>query len=255
METLRDLDIVRMWAPAPELRAASEDSDSLGLLDVRFSQFDTWYEIESFFEGRFLERTVKGAFRKTISERGDQVKVLYDHGFDPQIGNKILGSIESLSEKKSGPLGVVDLFDTSYNRDLLPGLRAGSYGSSFRFRVIKDEWNDEPGRSDHNPDGIPERTIKEVRLYEFGPVTFPANPASTAGMRSATDDYYEHLRSASPRQYDDLVARARELRTPQPATASEGAAPQHTDEPADATQRVRSRENVWASLSKRGMKP
>ena len=48
----------------------------------------------------------------------------------------------------------VPLLDTSYNRDLLPGLAAGGYGSSFMFRVIQDAWNDEPGVSDHNPKGM-----------------------------------------------------------------------------------------------------
>jgi HK97 family phage prohead protease len=240
METLRDLDLVRALAPAPVLRAVDGDGDgdSLGVMEVRFSAFNKWYEIESYWEGRFLERTVSGSFKKTISERREQIKVLYDHGYDFQVGNKVLGAIDFLEEEGDGPRAEVPLFDTTYNRDLLPGLRAGSYGSSFRFRVIKDEWNDEPGKSKHNPEGIPERTIKEVRLFEFGPVTFPANPESTAGVRSGTDDYYEHLRKANPRQYDDLVARARILRTPsEPAAASgtaapAGAAPEHTDEPA-----------------------
>ncbi|GIH27621.1 hypothetical protein Aph01nite_59310 [Acrocarpospora phusangensis] len=210
MDTLRDLDIVRAVPPSALLRVDGED---LNVMTVRFSQFDTWYEIDSYWEGRFLERTVKGAFKKTIKENRDNIKVLFDHGYDPQIGNKVLGAIASLTEEADGPVGEVPLFDTSYNRDLLPGLEASVYGSSFRFRVIRDNWNDEPGRSEYNPDGIPERTIKEVRLFEFGPVTFPANPDSTAGIRSQTDTYYERLRSRDPKKVDDLFSRARALRT------------------------------------------
>ena len=234
VETLRDLDIVRA-APA-SVRAFSTDA-GMPTMEVRFSQFGTWYEIDSWWEGRFLERTRRGAFAKTIQERLGQIRCLYDHGYDPQIGNKVLGPIESLTEEADSPVGVVPLFDTSYNRDLAPGLEAGVYGSSFRFRVIKEEWNDEPGRSEHNPDGIPERTITEVRLYEFGPVTWPANPDSTAGLRSLTDSYYERLRSRDPKRVDDLLARAQQLRTPdrpaaEPALVVAGAAPHHTDEPA-----------------------
>lgn len=234
METLRDLDIVRA-APA-SVRALRADDQAMPTMEVRFSTFDRWYEIDSRWEGQFLERTKHGAFTKTIKERLTQIRCLYDHGYDFQIGNKVLGPIESLSEEQDSPVGVVPLFDTSYNRDLVPGLEAGVYGSSFRFRVIKEEWNDEPGRSDHNPDGIPERTITEVRLYEFGPVTWPANPDSTAGLRSLTDSYYERLRSRDPKRVDDLLARAQRLRTPErpaaPALDNPGAAPQHTDEPA-----------------------
>lgn len=213
MDTLRDLDIVRAVPPSAVLRAESAATDSMPTMTVRFSQFDTWYEIDSVWEGKFLERTVMGAFKKTISENRQNVKVLFDHGYDPTVGNKVLGPIAELREDSEGPVGEVPLFDTSYNRDLLPGLEAKVYGSSFRFRVIRDEWNDAPGRSEYNPDGIPERTIKEVRLFEFGPVTFPANPDSTAGVRSQTDNYYEHLRSRDPKRVDDLLARTRSLRT------------------------------------------
>ncbi len=207
-------------------------------MEIRFSTFDSWYEINSWWEGRFLERTVKGAFRKTIKENRDSIKVLFNHGGDYQIGDKILGSIESLAEEGDSPVGVVGLFDTSYNRDLLPGLRAGSYGSSFMFRVVKDEWNNEPKASEHNPDRIPERTIKEVRLFEFGPVTWPANPASTAGMRcsSGTDAYYEALASRDSRRIEEMRSALAQIRTPDETRAasaldSEEAAPIETDEP------------------------
>ena len=238
MDTLRDLDVVRT-VPAQrlpmELRAAAEGE--MPLLVVRFSPFNTWYEISSYWEGDFLERTVRGAFAKTMREQREQVKILYDHGYDPQIGNKVLAAIEDLAEDADSARAEGRLFDTSYVRDLLPGLEAGVYGSSFRFRVIKDEWNDEPGVSEHNPKGLPERTITEVRLYEAGPVTFPANPEATAGVRSATDHYYESMRSRNPQRHDDLLARARAIRTPDQAAAErtaevDGAATTTTDEPA-----------------------
>lgn len=222
MDTLRDLEVVRAVGGCVRAQRAEGDAEGMPTMEVRFSPFGEWYEINSFWEGKFLERTVKGAFAKTISENLRNVKVLFNHGFDPQIGDKVLGPIDDLREEAKSPVGVVPLLDTSYNRDLVPGLEAGVYGSSFRFQVIRDEWNDEPGVSDHNPAGIPERTIKEVRLFEFGPVTFPANPAATSGVRSLTDDYYERLRSRDPQRVDDLAVRARRLRTPDESAAREG---------------------------------
>lgn len=227
METLRDLDLIRTWHLP--VRAAHRD-DALGLMEVRFSVFDSWYEINSWYEGRFMERTQRGSFAKTIAESGLRTKVLFNHGHDFHIGEKLLGPVESLSEEGDSPVGIVPLFDTSYNRDLLPGLRAGAYGSSFMFRVMREEWNDEPGRSEHNPEGLPERTITEVRLFEFGPVTWPANPEATAGMRclSGTDQYYEQLRSRDPQRVESLRSRVSALRTPSP----DDAAPRGTS-PAD----------------------
>lgn len=226
MHPIPELEVVRS-APLVVRSDAAEDT-KMPLMEVRFSPFDTWYEIDSWWEGRFLERTVRGAFAKTIQENRDRIKCLYDHGFDPQIGNKVLGTIEDLREDPSTGVGDVQLFDTSYVRDLLPGLEAGVYGSSMRMRVIKDEWNDDPGVSEHNPQGIPERSILEVRMFEFGPVTFPANGDATAGVRSMTDNFYERLRSRDPQQVDELelVRNSRTLpgRAAGSSTAPEGGA-------------------------------
>lgn len=188
-------------APAPE----STTSDGLGMLEVNFSTFNTWYRIDSFWEGTFLERTVPGAFKKTLAERGAQNKILFNHGMDFNIGDKALAIPEEYGERKESPFLAGQLFDTSYNRDLLPGLRAGAYGSSFMFEVIGESWDNEPERSEHNPDGLPERTIQEVRTFEAGPVTWPANPDATAGLRSGTDWYGGQVRERDADQYEDLV--------------------------------------------------
>ena len=205
METV-PVDLVRTAPSLGEIRA--ETDSVMPTMVVRFSQFDTWYEVSSFWEGDFMERTAKGAFRKTIREDRGAVKVLFNHGFDGQISDKVLGPIDDLREDADSPVGEVPLFDTAYNRELLPGLEAGVYGSSFRMRVIRDEWNDEPDASEHNPKGLPERTIKEVRLFEFGPVTFPANPEATASLRSATDEYYRDLRRRDERAFDEAARAA-----------------------------------------------
>lgn len=219
----------------PDGMALRSEAGTMPTLIGRFATFGDWYEIDSWMEGHFLESLKRGAFAKTIAESRDQMKVLFDHGMDPQIGNKVLGPIASLSEGREGPDYEVPLLDTSYNRDLVPGLEASVYGASFRFQVIKDQWDMEPKRSDHNPDGVPERVITEARVYEFGPVTFPANPNATAGVRSLTDRFYEHLRSKSPETFADVLRSAQSRRTP--AGPTTGAATP-SDEPASATRAV-----------------
>lgn len=184
------------------LREVHDGSGADGgpVLYGHFTPFNRWTEIDSFFEGNFMERTVPGAFKKTIQENRDNMRVLFQHGRDPQIGSKPLGPISQLREDPDGPYYEVPLLEAPYVRDtLLPGLRAGLYGASYRFRVIREEINDEPGASESNPKGLPERTIKEAQVFEFGPVTFPAFAEASAGVRSGTDDYFlEGLAHSDP---------------------------------------------------------
>lgn len=201
-----DVDVVRQICVAPEFRAADDD-ESLGVMSGHFSVHGVWYEVNSTWEGLFLESTAEGFAEETIADDRDLMRVLFDHGFDSSIGNKVLGPIEELESQPKGPFYEVPLFDTSYNRDLLPGLRARVYGASFRMRVLGEEWDDEPKPSRRNPKGIPERTITRAKVMEFGPVTFPANPKATAGMRSMTDTYYDRLRQRDSRAFE-AAARA-----------------------------------------------
>jgi HK97 family phage prohead protease len=124
-----------------------------------------------------------GAFRKTFREQTP--KVLFQHGQDPQVGDKPLGTVEELSEDETGAAYAVRMLDTAYNRDLIPGLEAGLYGASFRFQVMREARDDSPDPSDDNPNGLPERTIKEARVMEFGPVTFPAYAGRDSGRAVA----------------------------------------------------------------------
>lgn len=167
--------------------------DAQVVMTGHFAVFNEWTRISSWFEGDFMERIAPGAFADVFA-RGDAVKVLYDHGYDPSVGNKPLGSVTSLTEDKTGARYEVELFDTSYVRDLLPALRAGELGASFRFRVAEHSWVEAPKPSKSNPSGLPERTIERIDpLYEFGPVTFPAYASATAGVRSGSDPFYDRL--------------------------------------------------------------
>jgi HK97 family phage prohead protease len=180
--------LVRALVPVDmELRA--DGADGVGTLSGHFAVFDEWTEINSFFEGRFLERFQLGAFAKTFKENRDNIRVLFQHGRDPSVGDKVLGPLDVVEEQTRGAYYEVPLLDTTYNRDLVPGLKAGLYGASFRFKVMQEEFVNKPERSDHNPDGLPERTVTEAKVMELGPVTFPAYANATAGVRSMTDEF------------------------------------------------------------------
>jgi len=164
------------------------DGEVMPQLVGHFAVFNTWTEIRSVFEGEFLERFSPGAFKKTFREQRGRIKVLFQHGRDPSVGDKVLGPVEQLAEDSVGARYEVPLLDTQYNRELLPGLEAGLYGASFRFKPLKVEVTEDAEPSAHNPSGLPEVTVTECSVSEFGPVTFPAYPSATAGIRSLTDE-------------------------------------------------------------------
>jgi HK97 family phage prohead protease len=253
-----DVAVVRALTDTPAFRDAAPADDTLGVLAIRFSVFNTWYEVDSFWEGRFLERTAPGAFAQTIAEDRDRMRVLFDHGFDPTIGNKVLGPIDDLREDPDSPVGEVPLLDTTYNRDLLPGLKRNLYGSSFRMRVMEESWVDEPAPSDYNPKALPERTITRTKTYEFGPVTFPANPDASAGMRSLTDTYYDRLKQRDTSAFEAAVrAAGRPDLTGRPGAWSAGVGDPDvkpsSGEPSSPSDEMRQRDRVlaWNSRSPR----
>lgn len=217
--------VVRSIVGTDEVRDNS-DSDGRTLIS-KFSVFDTWTEINSRYEGHFLERIAPGAFKKTIDENRDQIKVLYDHGHDPSVGNKPLGKVVDIREEDGAAVGEVHLFDATYVNDLVPALRSGTLGSSFRFQVVREDFDMKPQRSDYNPDGLPERTVREVRLFEFGPVTFPAYSDATAGLRSDTDRWLREIVEPS-------TARTSDEPEPSEATTPE-TTPGDEPEPSEAT--------------------
>ncbi|HSE45413.1 MAG TPA: HK97 family phage prohead protease [Gemmatimonadales bacterium] len=193
---------------APGIEFTRSGESGMPTLRGHFSVFNTWTTIDSAWEGTFRERVAPGAFSKTIQENRNNIKVLFQHGKDPQVGDKPLGAISDLREDDTGAYYEVPLLDTSYNRDLLPGLEAGLYGASFRFKVLREDFDRNPERSDDNPEGLPERTIKEAALYEFGPVTFGAYPTATAGVRSLTDEYILRSIVSEPERLERLLREA-----------------------------------------------
>lgn len=195
-----------LFRSLPEnIEIRSDSQGGMPTLTGHFAVFDEWTEIRSRFEGHFMERFAPGAFKKTISEGRDRLRVLFNHGQDPTIGTKVLGPIEDLREDEKGAFYAVPLLDTSYNRDLLPGLKAKLYGASFRFGVVIEDFVQRPKASADNPNGIPERTVREAFVREFGPCTFGQYVGATSGVRSLTDEFVMAPLLEDPDRLRELV--------------------------------------------------
>lgn len=169
--------------------AEASGEDDKVTLTGHFSVFHSFYPVED-RSGVYLERIAPGAFEETL--RNTKPKVLFEHGYDPQIARKPIGTAVLVEEDTRGAKYSADLFtEASYVRDLLPAIRAGEFGTSFGFVVDDngDEWNERPTRSAHNPNGLPERTITKVKVHEFSVVLEPANPEATASVRSINNRF------------------------------------------------------------------
>jgi HK97 family phage prohead protease len=166
-------------APA-ELRGDLADG-GVGTLVGHFARFDSVTVINNYWEGHFREQIAPGAFARTMAERREQIRCIYEHGHDAAFGRKPLGTPDVLQEDTVGARYEVSLFDTQLNREhIVPAARAGQLGASFAFDVLGERWDEEP-----DDGGLPIRTIEEVRLHEFGPCPFPAYDDATAGVRTA----------------------------------------------------------------------
>lgn len=197
-------DVVRFAPTAPQVRAEAdevevEDPEREGVLFGHFSVFNRWYEIDSPWEGNFLERIAPGTFQETFAD--DVQRCWFEHGYSSTLDRHSLGSIETLREDGTGAYYEVRLFD-GLPRYFVDGLAAGEYGASFRMRILSEEIKNDPGESDHNPKGLPEVTITQVRCPEFGPVSIGASPHATANLRCGTDWFYERMSTTDPAAFE-----------------------------------------------------
>ncbi len=129
----------------------------------------------------FVERVAPGAFANSID--GGDVRALWNHDPNYVLGRTTAETLR-LSEDEHGL--AVDIIppDTGWARDLMTSMRRGDVNQmSFGFQVVRDQWETE--RSDKGTRNV--RTLLEVRLYDVSPVTFPAYPQTSVGVRSFGD--------------------------------------------------------------------
>ena len=156
-----------------EVVRAEDDGDGL-TLEGYAAVFNATTRIDS-WEGQFDEQIAKGAFARTIKAKTPVLQ--FDHGAHPLIGSLPLGSIRTLREDDHGLFVRARLSDNWLVQPFRDAIADGAVdGMSFKFSVVREEW-DETG-------DVPLRTIKEVKLYELGPVVFPAYEQTTVGVRA-----------------------------------------------------------------------
>jgi hypothetical protein len=117
-----------------------------------------------------------GAFKKTLAERGNKVKFLWQH--DP---SEPIGKVLFLQEDDKGLFIRARVSETRRGNDALALMKDGAVGElSFGYDAVK-------GGTDYSKSDSGEtvRNLREIRLYEVSPVTFAMNEeASILGVKA-----------------------------------------------------------------------
>jgi HK97 family phage prohead protease len=174
------------------------------VVEGRMMPYDEWTEVRSSIEGHFMERFAPGSLAKTIAEQGDRVRALWEHGLDAMLGRSAIASVDEMREEADGAYFRATLLEGMPTL-ILSGIRRGLYGSSIRFRPIQVDRVKAPARSEHNPDGIEERTVREAFMKEFSITPFPQYAGATAAIRSITDEIAARQLLADPERLLEIL--------------------------------------------------
>lgn len=137
--------------------------------------WDTWYDVAGGPPFGWSESIARGAATKSLAER-DDVRFLINHE-----GLPLARTQSKTMTLEADDLGLrvecpaLDLSNPTA-QELRSALERGDVDQmSFAFMAMRQEWN-----ADYT-----ERLITEVRLFDVSAVTYPANPATIIGLRSA----------------------------------------------------------------------
>lgn len=125
--------------------------------------------------GGFVEEILPSAFRNVLA--GDTI-CTFNHDPSFILGRTTSGTLR-IAQDSRGLHFECSLSDAPTAKDVYSRIERGDVSAcSFSFTVLKDTWG-EAG------DGTPLRQLLEVgRLYDVGPVVWPAYPSTTVSARS-----------------------------------------------------------------------
>ena len=159
----------RMFATRMKARAEPDESEMI--LEADFAVFGKETEL---WKGAF-EEIAPGAFAKTLS---DDIRALINHDTTLVLGRTKAGTLV-LEETDKVLRGMIYINPSDTDAvNLYERVKRGDIDQcSFGFDILDEEteWRD---------DGTVKWTIKEVKLYEVSPVTFPAYEDTAVQARS-----------------------------------------------------------------------
>lgn len=174
--------------------------DGYGAVFNRKTLIDSW-------EGRFWENIAPGSMKRSF--RDTPPKIQFDHGRHPLIGSLPIASLTSVSEDTDPVLApeggahiIGRLLDNWLVQPVRDAVAVGAVnGMSFRFEVVQEQWAYPDGKvirneqelmaeldrtyfGDVDDDELLVRTLRQLKVPEMGPVTWPAYEDTSVGVRS-----------------------------------------------------------------------
>lgn len=154
-----------------EVRAADEGSGR------SITGHPLLYNVWSEDLGGFRERVRPGAATKTLRE--SDIRALFNHDPNFVIGRNKAGTLD-LTEQSKGVFMRATPPETSWAADLITSMERKDIDQmSFGFRAIRDEWK-EP----KTEDGLWDRDLLEIQMFDVSVVTFPAYTQTDAQVRT-----------------------------------------------------------------------
>jgi len=159
----RDSKVSKETRQSDNIQELRSDGDA-GIIE---GYITVWDQVDS-YNSRFQ----KGAFKKTIENRTDKIRVIFNHNDDEPIGKLLDINEDDYGVKIRAQL----IMEVDKAKDTFNLIKGGAIDAfSFGFRTIKDTYEQ----------GV--QVITEVMLAEISPVTFPAGPASLITDARSTD--------------------------------------------------------------------
>lgn len=149
----------------------------------------------------YFERIMPGAFDSALKD--DDVRCLYNHDPNQVLGRSLSNTLQ-LSVDDTGLFYTCDCPDTVVGRDVATLLNRNDVsGSSFSFEVIEAEYREEEG-------GIWYREVTKVKLYDVGPVTFPAYAGTSSEVAQRSLQRHKKERRCNALGNDEQQRQQRE---------------------------------------------
>lgn len=144
--------------------------------------------------GTFTERIAPGAFTDVLASKDLDVRALVNHDPNQVIGRSTAGTL-ALTENKRGLKVEITPPDTQIARDLLVSIKRGDIDQmSFAFRVGEETWE-----FSDDPETLDKRTITKVaELLDVSPVTYPAYPDTSVGVKRQKEARAAHDAEQTP---------------------------------------------------------